>query len=54
MVDPGLPSMTYGSERWTLTKRMDHKLQTTQRSLERMMTKYSKREKNERLDQRAK
>eukprot|EP00794_Sanderia_malayensis_P008022 gene8022-8881_t len=39
-----LPSMTYSSETWTLTKKMEHKLQTTQRSMERMMTGYSRRD----------
>ncbi len=36
--------MTYGSETWTLTKRMEHKLQTTQRSMEIMLTGFSRRD----------
>ncbi|PIK46927.1 endonuclease-reverse transcriptase [Apostichopus japonicus] len=40
-----LPAMTYGCETWTLTKMMEKKLQTTQRSMARMMLAVSKREK---------
>lgn len=39
-----MPAMTYGSETWTLTKAMERKLQTTQRSMERMMLGYTRRD----------
>ncbi len=39
-----LTAMTYGSEIWTLDKEMERKLQTTQRSMERMMLGHTRRD----------
>ena len=39
-----LPAITYGSETWTLNKDMERKLKTTQRSMERMMLGYTRRD----------
>ena len=39
-----LPAMTYGSETWSLSKEMERKIQTTQRSMERMMLGYTRRD----------
>ena len=36
--------MTYGSETWSLSKEMERKIQTTQRSMERMMLGYTRRD----------
>jgi hypothetical protein len=40
-----LPSMTYGAETWSLTKRHRHKLAVTQRSMERSMLGVTRRDK---------
>ena len=40
-----LPTMTYGSETWSLTKYLETKLQTAQRAMERQMLHISLRDK---------
>ena len=39
-----LPAMTYGSQTWALTKRMENRLEITQRSMERAMLGITKRD----------